>query len=292
MVLNPLAEVFGFPITNFNKDANRTRQRRLCPYNNRVPSCTKDKANDPLGVCSIFSDDDVVITCPVRFRQNWTIADNAADFFFAQNTTWTSLTEVSLEDATGKTAGHIDLVLVSYDARGKVIDFGSVEIQAVYISGNIRHPFEYYMEKPSKRSNFDWHTKPNYPKPDFLSSSRKRLLPQVLYKGGILNAWNKKQAVVLQKSFFETLPEIPVVDSKAAEIAWFLYDLKKDQRKNVYNLEISKTVYTQFHPAMQKISTAPAGRIEDFIETLQQKLDNKLEGNPPDTHTLGDIVLT
>ena len=292
MVLNPLAEVFGFPITNFNKDANRTRQRRLCPYNNRVPSCTKDKANDPLGVCSIFSDDDVVITCPVRFRQNWTIADNAADFFFAQNTTWTSLTEVSLEDATGKTAGHIDLVLVSYDARGKVIDFGSVEIQAVYISGNIRHPFEYYMEKPSKRSNFDWHTKPNYPKPDFLSSSRKRLLPQLLYKGGILNAWNKKQAVVLQKSFFETLPEIPVVDSKAAEIAWFLYDLKKDQRKNVYNIEISKTVYTQFHPAMQKISTAPAGRIEDFIETLQQKLDNKLEGNPPDTHTLGDIVLT
>jgi len=292
MALNPLAEVFGFPITNFDKDANRTRQRRLCPYNNRVPSCTKDKANDPLGVCSIFSDDDVVITCPVRFRQNWTIADNAADFFFTQNTTWTSLTEISLEDATGKTAGHIDLVLVSYDARGKVIDFGSVEIQAVYISGNIRHPFEYYMEKPSKRSNFDWHTKPNYPKPDFLSSSRKRLLPQLLYKGGILHAWNKKQAVVLQKSFFETLPEIPVVDSKAAEIGWFLYDLKKDQRKDVYNLEISKTVYTQFHPTMQKISTAPAGRIEDFIETLQQKLDNKLEGNPPETHTLGDIVLT
>jgi hypothetical protein len=113
MALNPLAEVFGFPITNISKDANRVRKHRLCPYNNRVPSCTKDKANDPLGVCSIFSDDDVVITCPVRFRQNWTIADNAADFFFAQNTTWTSLTEISLEDATGKTAGHIDLVLVS-----------------------------------------------------------------------------------------------------------------------------------------------------------------------------------
>lgn len=292
MASNPLAEVFGFPITNFDKDASRVRQHRLCPYNNRVPSCTKDKANDPLGVCSIFSDDDVVITCPVRFRQNWTIADNAADFFFEPNTTWTSLTEVSLEDASGKTAGHIDLVLVSYDARGKVIDFGSVEIQAVYISGNIRNPFEHYIEQPSKRCNFDWHLKPNYPKPDFLSSSRKRLLPQLLYKGGILHAWNKKQAVVLQKSFFETLPEIPVVDSKVAEIAWFLYDLKKDTNKNIYNLELSKTVFTQFHPAMQKISTAPAGKIEDFIETLQQKLDNKLEGNPPDTHTLGDITLS
>jgi hypothetical protein len=148
------------------------------------------------------------------------------------------------------------------------------------------------MEKPSKRNDFDWHTRPNYPKPDFLSSSRKRLLPQLLYKGGILHAWNKKQAVVLQKCFFETLPEIPVVDPKEAEIAWFLYDLKRDQNKDVYNLELSQTIYTQFHPAMQKISTAPAGKIEDFIETLQQKLDNKLEGNPPDTHTLGDIVLT
>lgn len=291
MVSNPLAEVFGFPINNFGKDANRARRRRLCPYNNRVPSCTKDKANDPLGVCSIFGDD-VVITCPVRFRQNWTIADNAADFFFAQDATWTSLTEISLEDATGKIAGHIDLVLVSYDERGKVVNFGSVEIQAVYISGNIRRPFEYYMKQPSKRSDFDWHTKPNYPKPDFLSSSRKRLLPQVLYKGGILHAWNRKQAVVLQKSFFETLPEIPVVDSKVAEIAWFLYDLKRDQDKNVYNLELNKTVYTKFHTAMQRISTAPAGKIEDFVETLQQKLDNKLEGNPPSTHTLGDVILS
>lgn len=47
---HPLAEVFGFPPDNFSTQAKRYRKHKLCPYNNRVPSCTKDKANAPLGV--------------------------------------------------------------------------------------------------------------------------------------------------------------------------------------------------------------------------------------------------
>ena len=49
---HPLAEVFGFPIDNMSSSAQRARANRLCPYNNRVPNCTKDKAENPLGVCS------------------------------------------------------------------------------------------------------------------------------------------------------------------------------------------------------------------------------------------------
>jgi hypothetical protein len=67
---NPLAEVFGFPIDNFSSEANRHRSRRLCPHNNKVPNCTKDKAKGPLGVCSIFDNANIAITCPIRFRQN------------------------------------------------------------------------------------------------------------------------------------------------------------------------------------------------------------------------------
>ncbi len=61
---------------------------------------------------------------------------------------WTSLTEVKLKDKYGKAAGNIDLVLVSYDGHGKVLDFGSVEVQTVYITGNVRKPFAYYMQDP------------------------------------------------------------------------------------------------------------------------------------------------
>ena len=83
----PLAEVFGFPTNNDSPEAQRYRKNCLCPYNNRVANCTKDKANDPLGVCSVFeSEDRIAITCPVRFRQDWLIAEDAAAFFFAPNT--------------------------------------------------------------------------------------------------------------------------------------------------------------------------------------------------------------
>ncbi len=65
----PLAEVFGFPTDDLSDRAERYRRLKLCPYNNRVPSCTKDKANDPLGVCSIYYDRNDIVEpiTPVRF---------------------------------------------------------------------------------------------------------------------------------------------------------------------------------------------------------------------------------
>src|SRR5262249_39654221 len=76
---HPLAEVFGFPSDNFSNEADPHRAKKLCPFNNKVPNCTKDKANNPLGVCSIFEKDAIAITCPVRFRQDWIIADDSAE---------------------------------------------------------------------------------------------------------------------------------------------------------------------------------------------------------------------
>ncbi|MGQ9876539.1 MAG: NotI family restriction endonuclease [Chloroflexus sp.] len=86
-----------------------------------MPHCTKDTAKNPLGVCSIYHENEPVITCPVRFRQDWMIADHAADFFFAERTRWTSLTEVRLNDAHGKRVGNIEVVLVAHDDSGKVV---------------------------------------------------------------------------------------------------------------------------------------------------------------------------
>ena len=74
----PLAEVFGHLVGDQTEKAVRFRTRRLCPFNNKVPNCTKDKAKDPLGVCSVLEDEKAVITCPIRFRQSWIIADEAA----------------------------------------------------------------------------------------------------------------------------------------------------------------------------------------------------------------------
>ncbi len=110
-------------------------------------------------------------------------------------------------------------MLVAYDDAGKVVDFGALEIQAVYISGNVREPCEYYMENPASRASMDWSNEANDPRPDDLSSSRKRLVPQLVYKGGILHSWNKKIAVALNRTFFATLPTLKQVPKDQADIA-------------------------------------------------------------------------
>ena len=137
MTNQPMAEVFGFRIDDFSPEAQRYRQHHLCPFNNKVPSCTKDKASDPLGVCSIYAGSNVTITCPIRFRQEWRIASDAAEFFFPAGTHWTSFAEIRLNDANGKSAGNIDAVLVSYDEDGALTGFGALEVQAVYIMARV-----------------------------------------------------------------------------------------------------------------------------------------------------------
>ena len=287
---HPLAEVFGFPAENTDIEATRYRKLRLCPFNNRVPNCTKDKADNPLGVCSVYNDNVIAVTCPVRFRQHWLIAEDAATFFFAQGSSWTSLTEVRLNDKNGESAGNIDVVLVAYDDKGKVIDFGALEVQGVYITGNVRRPFELYMENPPVNANMNWRGNPNYPRPDYLSSSRKRLVPQLLYKGGILNAWEKKVAVALDKGFFHTLPSLEEVDSKSANVAWLVYDLKLNETGTMYDIKREKTVYTMFNETMDRIAKPSIGSVDEFVGKLQAKLDEKLEnGAKPETRTILDL---
>lgn len=285
---NPLGEVFGFPTTNLGDKAQRYRSQKLCPYNNTSPNCTKDKVNNPLGVCSIIHNEKAVITCPVRFRQDWIIIEEAAKFAFGKDSNWTSLVEVKLKDANGKSAGNIDYVLVSYDADGAILDFASLEVQGVYISGNLRDPFEAFLSNPSQ--NFSWDKKYKYPKPDYLSSSRKRLIPQMLYKGGIFNAWGKKQAVALQKSFFETLPGLSVVKKSKADIAWFLYDLVYNNQAASYDLELQDVVYTDFQSTLLKVTIPQPGDVERFKRTLKGKLNKKLHVHKPTTSSVSKFI--
>jgi len=282
MPKQPLAEVFGHPLSDRSARAIRYRNKRLCPFNNKVPNCTKDKAKDPLGVCSIFHDNGICITCPIRFREEWLITDDAASFFFEEGVAWSSLTEVRLNDASGKSAGNIDVVLVAYDEHGKVFDFGALEIQAVYISGNVRDPFAHFMRDPVKNAQMDWASMANYPRPDYLSSSRKRLAPQLLFKGGILHTWQKKTAVALTKGFFERLPRLATVKKKQADIAWFIYDLDIVTENGQERFKLVKVdeVFTAFETSLLAITTPCPGDVDNFIQLLQEKLDSHTETAP------------
>jgi hypothetical protein len=223
------------------------------------------------------------VTCPIRFRQDFKILSDAGRFFFGDKK-FVALTEMHLNDKTGKSAGNIDIVLAVLDNNGKVADFGAIEVQAVYISGNVRKVFEAFIENPEANHQMDWPTK-NYPKPDYLSSSRKRLAPQLIYKGGILHQWRKKMAVVVHRGFFEELPELESVAEKDAEIAWLVYNLERE-RADEFDLHISKIRYTRFESALDTITTPQVGNIQNFTTTLETRIkQKKLFGNPPSSQT-------
>lgn len=280
MAPNPLAEVFGFPTDNMSTLALRHRNGRLCPFHNSSGiNCTKSSATDPIGVCTIFDGRKVVATCPVRFREDYKLVSDAADFFFPGKK-FIALTEARLKDKNGSAAGNIDIVLAAVDDKGKIVDFGAVEVQAVYITGNVKNAFKKYMEDPSSNSAMDW-PKQNYPKPDYLSSSRKRLAPQLLYKGSILHSWKKRMAVAVDENFFAELPDLPVTDKASADIAWFVYNFTKDKNNNKYALNLKEVKYTKFEETLSKITMPEIGKVDDFIAYLTDRVKkNKTMGIP------------
>lgn len=287
-IQQPLGEVFGFPIDNESERAKRYRENKLCPFNNIVSNCTKNSIEFPLGVCSLHHKDKPVMICPIRFREDWTIISDAANFIFDGKATWTHVGEVRLKDKHDKSAGNIDYVLVSYDDKGRVVDFGSLEVQAVYISGNLTGPFTAYLEEPTP--SFSWSHAFKYPKPDYLSSSRKRLIPQIIAKGSILNQWNKKQVVALQTSFYNTLPTLPEVEKAESDFAFLLYDLIPEKDTKTLLLKLQRVVYTNFASALEQIAKFEAGSINHFTDLLQKKLDARRAGSP-DIDNLENIVV-
>lgn len=99
----------------------------------------------------------------------------------------------------------------------------------------------------------------------------------------------QKQCVVIQKSFFETLPTLPTTIKEKADIAWFLYDLKFDKTDNQYHLVLSDTVYTEFQAALQQVIYTKPGNMNEFLSLLQGKLDERIT-NAPETHSVFELL--
>lgn len=270
--INPLSEVFGFATENPSAKARRYRSNRRCPFNNRVPNCTRHQTGNPLGVCSINHQDGTVITCPVRLREDWLVTEDAASFFFRESAHWSSLTDVELTDAAGKSAGTFDVVLVAYDDQGKIADFGAIELQAAAVGGDLHHPFERYMENPEANASMDWRDKPSYPVPDFVTARREGLVPQLIYKHAILNSWNKKLAIAIDRQFFESLEGLVTVEKESADIAWILYDLDRSGSGEQASLSLTKcgVAYTNYSQSLAALTSTAPDDIANFMRMLPE----------------------
>ena len=151
----PLAEVFGFPATDMSTSAmvDRTNAFARSTIKFRTAQRTKLKIRWAYAACFMMMK---LSSLAQSVFANMADCRRRCGFLFSGRCDLATLTEVRLKDADGGSAGNIDIVLCAYDKAGKVYDFGALEVQAVYISGNVRNPFEHYMEaRQTRRHGLD-----------------------------------------------------------------------------------------------------------------------------------------
>ena len=280
------------------------------PFEEQFARCTKNSATHPLGVCSVYAGKKPAITCPVRFGEDGVMLTATtqwvADVLKTSPELIMPIPEIRLVpgslglertdvDQVGQTApplseskdasaGNIDYVLASVDvdqvgsdltADYRLNAYGALEVQAVYVSGNVSNPFIEFMGGPPWDGS-------NPPRPDWLSSSRKRLVPQLAWKGSVLHAWRRPIAVCVQLAFWKTMPYLSAVAEDAEtfqEMAWVIIDLERAGR--VYRLVHIQTFSSRFETALTAATKAPAGSGHLVEQAIISKAIVLLTGKKP-----------
>ena len=238
-----IAEWFGQPLLSVEPDLrsefahhaqNKVSDRTpVCPFQPDQPPCSKKG-----GVCSIqrytrtdhghigVPVDDPVITCPRRFEQESLIVRWLAEIAEFPATEISVAREIPfmVRRDNQKPAGKIDRV-VAHEGNGR-LDWHGLEIQAVYFSGPaMASEFTALQNTTSDR--------PPYPtgrrRPDWRSSSAKRLMPQLRVEVPTLRQWGKKMAVAVDKPFFASIggpSSTPHQDINDGDIIWLVTRLE------------------------------------------------------------------
>jgi len=244
-----IAEWYGQPFLGLTPDARRSlaataleeADAPTCPF--RPITCNKKG-----GVCSIqpYEEDDgrigrisgePVIVCPNRFEQGQLVIRWLAEIIGFSSEEAMIAREVPFMrgTTTGRAAGKIDLVLASL--REGLQWFG-LEVQAVYFSGK-------GMSEEFEAIRNDVHESPPFPlhvrRPDWRSSSAKRLMPQLRVKGPTLRRWHSKIAVAVDAPFFQSLggpSDHPNQDLDSGDVVWLVTSLSGNGQLERHHWEV------------------------------------------------------
>ena len=171
---------------------------------------------------------------------------------------------------TNKPAGKIDLVVAKTD-KDKILWYG-LEIQAVYFSGS-------GMNSEFERLRDDDHPKPPFPnavrRPDWRSSSAKRLMPQLQVKVPTLRRWGSKVAIAVDRPFFESIggPSLsPSHDLNDGDIIWLIPELTLNNEGR-YQLSRGHWEILTLEETSEKLLAARPIQRKTFEQELQRKLE-------------------
>ena len=208
-----------------------------------------------------------VIVCPHRFKQGNLVTRWLAEIVGLNEETARIAHEVPFmhSTVTNKAAGRIDLVLAN-DEDGRLVWYG-LEVQAVYFSGKgMTSEFERLLEDANQAPPFPDAIR----RPDWRSSSAKRLMPQLQVKVPTLRRWGTKLAVAVDKQFFEAVggasPE-PVRDLDEGEVIWLVPEVSAD-----FSLQRWHWETLSLDASTEKLLAARTVNRSEFERTLRSKL--------------------
>lgn len=247
-----------------------------CPF--REMACSKKG-----GVCTIqryarngahigAPEGDPVVVCPARLEQDRIILKWLADIVGFRSDAAMVAREIPFmtSTVTGKAAGRIDIVLA--EVNGGLAWFG-LEIQAVYFSGpGMDEEFRTLLDSADSR--------PPYPssvrRPDWRSSSAKRLMPQLQVKGPTLRRWGSKIAVAVDRPFFEAMggpsPDASH-DLNDGDVLWLVTKVSD------FHLRPDHWEALTLEAATDKLLAARTVRKQHFEEALREKLEPMREAS-------------
>lgn len=268
--IQPLTEVFGFPAEDVSASAEHHRRNKLCPFHDNP--CTKEGAKNPLGICSNNYGQAAppAITCPVRLKEDSLVFNLAAEYFFGAGQSYEPLPEIPLHHEGGLKAGNIDFVPARFDADGTLLDWGALELQTVYMSySNQRTLFNGYMKD---RGFLDSFTLRDGGRPDWRSSSKKRLVPQLIEKAPlVIRGFGKRFAVAVQPGLLGSLPRLPQVAPEDSELAIIQVDLVQDHASGRFRLTHMDTLHLRLDETLRTLAHQADGDLPKFEQAMKRK---------------------
>ncbi len=239
-----IGEWFGHSLTTLSADQRRefagaalgNGEPPVCPFQNGRPPCRKRG-----GVCSLqrYTEGeegrlhqavgDAVITCPSRFEQDEMLIRWLAEIVGFPHLQTSLAREIPFMESvsTGRPAGKIDLV-VATNADNRFEWYG-LEIQAVYFSGpGMTSQFEILLQDDDATPPFPDRLR----RPDWRSSSAKRLMPQLQVKVPTVRRWGSKMAVAVDATFFDSIGGAsanPTQDINDGDIIWLVPELSRNE---------------------------------------------------------------
>ena len=211
--------------------------------------------------------------CPARFVEKNTIFQWIGEVLFRNPNPIVLGNVPFLENVkTGKDVGKIDNIIVNGDSTP--MQWAALEIQAVYLSG---------CNQEAALQHIAAHPEENYPitnemgRPDYRSSSVKRLMPQLQIKVPMVSRWGKRMTVVVDEGFFDSLGHMNFEpDLSRADIAWFVVGY--DEIDNGITLSRREVKYTTLVESVAGLTSGRAISLEEFEEKIRTKMRKRAVG--------------